>query len=83
VRNDITNDIPRKRQTTPSGRITDALEVAQHLRAIFSTGEWLRAHAHMTINEIVVLYSDKDEIVWPPGEPPKYSTRRTTIYNFN
>lgn len=28
----------------------------------------------MKINEMVVLYIDKDEIVWPPGEPPKYST---------
>ena len=74
IRNAIINQIARKAKTTPSGQITNALEVAQHLRAIFSTPEWLRTHAHMTINEYVVFYIDRDEIVWPAGEPPKYST---------
>eukprot|EP00966_Prymnesium_polylepis_P328362 7384167-Prymnesium_polylepis.2 len=74
VRNAIINEIARKKKTTPSGQITNALEVAQHLRSIFSTPEWLNDHAHMTIHEYVVLYIDKDEIVWPDGEPPTYST---------
>ena len=39
VRNDITNLIPQKRNTTASGRITCALDVAQHLRAVFASGE--------------------------------------------
>ena len=63
IRNAIVNEIARKAKTTPSGQITNALEVAQHLRAIFSTPEWLLAHAHMKINEYVVIYIDKDEIV--------------------
>ena len=45
-----------------------------HLRAIFATPKWLSEHAHMKIHEMVVLYIDKDEIVWPAGEPPTYST---------
>ena len=57
-----------------SGRITMAIEVAQHLRAIFSTGEWLRKHAHMKIHEFIPMYIDKEEIVWPAGEPPNFTT---------
>jgi hypothetical protein len=74
VRNDIINEIARKAKTTPSGQITNALTVAQHLRSIFSTPKWLNDHMHMKINEMVVLYIDKDEIVWPAGEMPTYST---------
>ena len=37
LRNDIINEIAAKAKTTPSGKITNALEVAQHLRAIFSS----------------------------------------------
>lgn len=74
VGNDIVNEIPQKLRTTPSGMITSALEVAMHLRAVFSTSKWIADHAHMKINEMVVLYIDKDEIIWPSGEPPTYST---------
>ena len=74
IRNDIINEIMKKAKTTPSGQITNALEVAQHLRSIFSTPKWLNDHAHMKIHEMVVLYIDKDEIIWPAGEPPTYST---------
>eukprot|EP00966_Prymnesium_polylepis_P125876 2910520-Prymnesium_polylepis.1 len=46
-----------------------------HLRAVFVTPKWLSDHAHMKIHEIVdVLYIDKDEFVWPAGEPPIYGT---------
>lgn len=44
------------------------------MRAVFSTAKWLDDHKHMKINEMVVLYIDKDEIVWPAGDPPIYST---------
>ena len=76
VRRDITDD----RCLTVSKRIRSALEVAEHLRNLFSTPEWLAKHSHMTINEIVVMYIDKDEkdtdypqFHWPVVEP-KYST---------
>lgn len=55
-------------------QITNAVEVAQHLRAILSTPDWLLKHAHMKINEYVVFYINKDEFVWPAGDPPVYST---------
>ena len=76
VRRDITNE----RCRTASKRIRSALEVAEHLRNLFSTPDWLSKHAHMKINEIVVMYIDKDEtdpnypkFHWPTVET-KYST---------
>lgn len=69
VRNDIVNEVVAKQRTTASGQITSALEVAQHLRSVFSTEKWLAEHAHMRINEMVVFYIDiKDEIRWPAGD---------------
>ena len=54
--------------------------MAEHLRNLFSKPEWLKKHMHMKINEIVVMYIDKDEtdpaypkFHWPVVEP-KYST---------
>ena len=38
-----------------------AREVARHLRKVFSSAKWLRDHAHMKINEMVVFYIDKNE----------------------
>lgn len=76
MRRDITN----QRCLTKSRRIRSALEVAEHLRNLFSTPEYLKKHADMKINEIVVMYIDKDEsdpnypqFHWPAVEP-KYST---------
>jgi hypothetical protein len=69
VRNDITND----KCLTPSKRVQNAMEVAQHLRATFSTPDWMVKHAGMKVNEMVVFYIDKDEIKWPTVDP-KYST---------
>ena len=60
--------------TTHYSRYYFCTQVAMHLRAIFATPKWLSEHAHMKIHEMVVLYIDKDEIVWPAGEPPTYST---------
>lgn len=52
------------------------IQVAQHLRWAFSSPQWLRAHAHMKINEMVVMYIDKEEFEWPAGDPPEFSTRK-------
>lgn len=30
----------------------------------------------MKINEMVPMYIDKDEIKWPAGDPPEFSTRK-------
>ena len=50
--------------------------MAEHLRKLFSTPSWLLKHAHTKINEIVVLYIDKDEtdpdypkFHWPVVKP--------------
>eukprot|EP00966_Prymnesium_polylepis_P002217 50981-Prymnesium_polylepis.1 len=74
IRNAIINEIARKGKTTPSGMITNAIEVVQHLRSVMSTPKWLSDHAGMTIHEYVPLNLDQDEIVWPAGEAPDYST---------
>ena len=37
-------------ERTPSGKITCALTVAQHLRAIFDSQEWMSVHMDMKIN---------------------------------
>ena len=84
VKNDIINLISSKLRTTPSGRITTPLEVAQHLRSVFTNSKWLQRHANMKINEVVVMYIDKTEFVWPPDEGPKYGTLHgiSSLYSF-
>ena len=80
VKSKVRRDITNQRCLTASKRIRSALEVAEHLRNLFSTRDWLQKHMHMKINEIVVMYIDKDEtdtaypkFHWPVVEP-KYST---------
>lgn len=80
VKSKVRRDITNQRCLTASKRIRSALEVAEHLRNLFSTADWLQKHMHMKINEIVVMYIDKDEtdpaypkFHWPVVEP-KYST---------
>ena len=41
------------------------VQVAQHCRATFCTPAWLREHAYLEINEIVVRYLDATEIPRP------------------
>ena len=80
VKSKVRRDITNQRCLTASKRIRSALEVAEHLRNLFSKPDWLAKHKHMKINEIVVLYIDKDEtdlsypkFNWPAVEP-NYST---------
>jgi hypothetical protein len=58
VRQDIIDNVA----LTASKRITSAQEVAEHVRARFSTEEWKTSHAGMTINEIVVIHGSTEEI---------------------
>jgi hypothetical protein len=58
VKQDIIDDVA----LTASKRITSAKEVAEHVRARFSTDEWKASHAAMTINEIVVVHGSTEEI---------------------
>ena len=71
-----------------SKRIRSALEVAEHLRAVFTSSDWLKKHQHMKINEMVVFYIDKNEkdpsyprFEWPTVDP-KYSTLKDISKNY-
>ena len=60
----VTRDLTDSNVQTPSGRITSALETAQHLRATFCTPQWPKKHKkNMKINKVVVMYLDTGEIV--------------------
>lgn len=52
VKTKVTNDVTSEQCRTPSGYIVAPLCVAQHVRATFSTEEWLREHAYMQIKEV-------------------------------
>jgi len=56
-------------ERTPSGKITCALTVAQHLRAVFDSQEWMSVHMDMKINQVVVMYLDIEEILRPVSAP--------------
>jgi hypothetical protein len=57
VKTKISRDITNEQCRTPTGRIESPIEAAIHARATFCTDEWLREHAYMQINEIVVMYT--------------------------
>ena len=65
----MTKDITDGNERTPSGKITSALEVAQHLRSVFDSEEWMSVHMDMKINQVVVMYLDAEEIVRPESPP--------------
>ena len=65
----VTTDITDGNERTASGKITCALEVAQHLRAVFDSEEWMSVHMHMKINQVVVMYLDVEEILRPVSPP--------------
>ena len=62
VKRMVKQDIIDNVALTASKRITSAEEVAEHVRARFSTDEWKDSHVGMTINEIVVVQGSTEEI---------------------
>ena len=52
VKTKVSRDITNEQCRTPSGRITEPICVAQHVRATFCTDEWLQEHAYMQISEV-------------------------------
>jgi len=62
VKRSVKQDIIDGVVLTASKQITCAAEVAEHVRARFSTEEWKNSHAGMTINEIVVVHGSTEEI---------------------
>lgn len=69
IKTKVSKDITDEQCRTPSGRITTPLCVAQHVRATFCTDEWLREHAYMEINEVIVMYLGAEQIERPRVPP--------------
>ena len=69
AKTNVTTDITDGNERTPSGKITCALTVAQHLRAVFDSQEWTSVHMDMKINQVVVMYLDIEEILRPVSPP--------------
>ena len=65
----VTKDITDGNERTPSGKITSPLEVAQHLRCVFDSEEWMSVHMDMKIHQVAVMYLDAEEIVRPESPP--------------
>ena len=62
VKRSVKQDIIDGIALTETKRITSAAEVAEHVRARFSTDEWKASHAAMTINEIIVVHGSTEQI---------------------
>jgi len=54
----VTTDITDGNRRTPSGKITCDLMVAQHLRAVFDSQEWMSVHMDMKINLFLYFCCD-------------------------
>jgi hypothetical protein len=79
----VTRDLTDSNVQTPSGRITSALETAQHLRATFCTPQWPKKHKkNMKINKVVVMYLDTGEIV-RPSAPPDVSAVKGILSSYS
>ena len=78
----VTRDITDGNERTPTGRITSPLEVAQHLRAVFCTQEWLAEHRDMKINRVIVMYLDAEQIS-RPASPPDVSPVKGILSSYS
>ena len=68
----VTRDITNEKILTESGYITSPREVAEHLQKRFQTEEWKVAHEDKKIHEIIVHYSNHEEITERQLEDHKY-----------
>ena len=62
MKQQLTRDLTNGRILTESGYIRNPREVAEQLQKRFQTEEWMAAHADKSIHEILVTYSNHDEI---------------------
>jgi hypothetical protein len=69
VKSKATLDIMHGKEHTSTGKITLAMLVAQHLRAIFCNKDWDMQHADMKIKQVVVMYLNADQISRPLAPP--------------
>ena len=65
----VTVDIMHGKERTSTGKITSAMLVAQHLRAIFCNKDWDMEHADMKIQQVVVMYLHDNQISRPLAPP--------------
>ena len=66
---DRKNHITHGKERTSTGKITSAMLVAQHLRAIFCNKDWDMEHTDMKIQQVVVMYLNADQISRPLAPP--------------
>jgi hypothetical protein len=57
------------KERTSSGKITSAMLVGEHLRAIFYNKDWDMEHTDMKIQQVVVMYLNADQISRPLAPP--------------
>ena len=62
MKQQLTRDLTNGQILTESGYVRDPREVAEQLRKRFQTDEWMAAHIDKSIHEIVVTYSQHNEI---------------------
>jgi hypothetical protein len=65
----VTVDIMHGKEHTSTGKITSAMLVAQHFRAIFCNKGWDMEYADMKIQQVVVMYLHDHQINRPPAPP--------------
>ena len=66
MKQQLTRDLTNGQILTQSGYVRDPREVAEQLRKRFQTDEWIAAHVNKAIHEIVVTYSQHNEITERP-----------------
>ena len=65
----VTVDTMHGKERTSTGKITSAMLVAQHFRAIFCNKDWDMEHTDMKIQQVVVMYLHDNQISRPPAPP--------------
>ena len=66
MKQQLKRDMTNGKILTASGYVARPRDVAEHLKKRFETDEWKAAHADKAIHEIVVTYSNHDEIFERP-----------------
>ena len=84
MKQQLTRDLTNGRILTDSGYVRNPKEVAEQLRKRFQTEEWMAAHVDKSIHEIVVTYSQHDEITERPRVEHEFTplTGKMTSYSY-
>ena len=84
MKQQLTRDLTNGQILTESGYVRDPREVAEQLRKRFQTDEWMAAHIDKSIHEIVVTYSQHNEITERPSVEHEFTslTGKMTSFSF-